>query len=130
MEDEDVIVLDPTNLSSDVYSQEEAQEISNSFDFSSIFGGGLDCGATYEEYIDYQNSLGISYIIAPNYEQMFIDYTTICNGNEIEYVPPTSVFDEMLLKFGYVPAKSKDTNTLKSIAVIGASYLILKGLFK
>jgi|TARA_B110000902_G_C14230149_1_gene558544 hypothetical protein len=127
MEDGDIIELDP---SLDNYSQQEAEDISESFSISTIFGGGLDCGATYEEYIEYQNSLGISYIVAPNYEQMFINYTTICNGNEIEYVPPVSVFEEMLLKYGYVPTQSGTDKTFKSIVVIGASYLILKGFFK
>jgi|APSaa5957512576_1039674.scaffolds.fasta_scaffold297402_1 hypothetical protein len=110
--------------------EEELENYINSVDYVTIFGTEFPCGASYDDYVAHQLSFGIEYDVEPNYELMYYDYSELCYANEIEYVPPTTTLEIEMLGLWTEAKKTVKASPIKSLAIIGIVYMILKRVFK
>jgi len=109
---------------------EEILAYVNSVDFVTIFDTEFACGASYDDYVAHQESFGIEYLVEPNYELMYSDYAELCFANEAEYVPPTLSLELQMLGLWTEGKKRAKNSPIKSLAIIGGVYLLLKNVVK
>jgi hypothetical protein len=109
---------------------EEIEAYVNSVDFVTIFNTEFPCGASYDDYVAHQLSFGIEYEVEPNYELLYSQYAEVCFASEAEYVPPTTTLEIEMLGLWTEAKKTAKKSPIKSLAIIGLVYLILKRVFK
>lgn len=76
----------------------------------------LGCGASFSEYSEWYNSLGIVTIEAVNLESMYNEYVNICEADGTYYIPPN--------------ADTPKEKTLKGLALVGGAVLLYSTLKK
>lgn len=76
----------------------------------------LGCGASFAEYSEWYNSLGIVTIAPVNLESMYNDYVTICEADGTYYIPPS--------------ADTPKERTFKGLALVGGAVLLYSALKK
>lgn len=75
----------------------------------------LGCGASFNQYSEWYNGLGIETESPINVEQMFNDYLAICEAEGVYYIPPNAD-----------TPKERSFKTLGLIAGAAVLYSVLK----